>query len=133
MLYAAILGLVGFVTSLGAHIIAVNLPVYANQAGIGLTLIGLLIAVFAFAEIAAKPVFNWIGDRNSMKMTLMLGPLAGYWADCMPVTVTIRLGLLLSASTLLAIPFVAGLSLLLVALPAHSWEPLWVLRVLSKS
>src|SRR5204862_364089 len=33
--YAAILGFVGFVTSFGAHIVAVNLPVYARLVGGG--------------------------------------------------------------------------------------------------
>ncbi len=33
--YAAILGFVGFVTSFGAHIVAVNLPVYARLVGVG--------------------------------------------------------------------------------------------------
>jgi hypothetical protein len=30
-----ILGFVGFVTSFGAHVVAVNLPVYAEQVGVG--------------------------------------------------------------------------------------------------
>jgi hypothetical protein len=34
---ATILGFVGSVTSFGAHIVAVNLPVYAEQVGVGLS------------------------------------------------------------------------------------------------
>ncbi len=58
MLPVFILGFVGFVTSFGAHIVAVNLPVYAEQVGIGTAMIGLLIAAYDFAEILAKPAFG---------------------------------------------------------------------------
>jgi len=37
---AIILGFVAFATSFGAHVVAVNLPVYAQQVGIGMTMIG---------------------------------------------------------------------------------------------
>jgi len=73
--YAAILGLVGFVTSFGAHIVAVNLPVYARQVGVGVAMIGLLIAVYDLAEIVAKPTFGAIADRAGMKKTMLLGIL----------------------------------------------------------
>lgn len=73
--YAAILGFVGFVTSFGAHIVAVNLPVYAKQVGVGVAMIGLLIAVYDLAEIVAKPTFGSIADRAGMKRTMLLGVL----------------------------------------------------------
>ena len=47
---------VGFVTSFGAHVVTVNLPTYAQALGVGLAMIGLLIAVYDFAEIAATPL-----------------------------------------------------------------------------
>ena len=75
LLYAAILGFVGFVTSFGAHIVAVNLPVYAKQVGVGVAMIGLLIAVYDLAEIVAKPTFGAIADRAGMKRTMLLGIL----------------------------------------------------------
>jgi len=50
----AVLGFVAFVTSFGAHVVAVNLPVYVKQ----------VVAVYDFAEIFAKPVFGWIADRS---------------------------------------------------------------------
>jgi MFS family permease len=68
-----VLGFVAFVTSFGAHVVAVNLPVYARQVGVGLTAIGVLIAVYDFAEIVAKPVFGWIGDRRGIKATMLVG------------------------------------------------------------
>jgi MFS transporter, ACDE family, multidrug resistance protein len=68
-----ILGFVAFVTSFGAHIVAVNLPVYAKQVGAGLALIGVLIAIYDFAEIFAKPVFGWIADRRGLKATMQVG------------------------------------------------------------
>ena len=54
LVVAAILGFIGFVTSFGAHIVAVNLPTYAKEVGIGLAMIGVLIAAYDFAEIVAK-------------------------------------------------------------------------------
>jgi len=69
----AVLGFVAFVTSFGAHVVAVNLPVYAKQVGAGLMAIGLLIAVYDFAEIFAKPVFGWIADRRGIKTTMLVG------------------------------------------------------------
>jgi DHA1 family multidrug resistance protein-like MFS transporter len=70
---AIILGFVAFATSFGAHVVAVNLPVYAQQVGIGMTMIGVLIASYDFAELAAKPVFGFIADRAGMKQTLLVG------------------------------------------------------------
>src|SRR5882724_12323057 len=69
----AVLGFVAFVTAFGAHVVAVNLPVYAKQVGVGLTLIGVLIAIYDFAEIFAKPVFGWIADRSGIKATMLVG------------------------------------------------------------
>ena len=68
-----ILGFVGFVTSFGAHVVAVNLPVYAKQVGVGLAVIGVLIAVYDFAEIFAKPAFGWIADRRGLRATMLVG------------------------------------------------------------
>ena len=45
-LYLGILALSGFVTSFGAHVVAVNLPDYAEKVGLGALMIGLLIAVY---------------------------------------------------------------------------------------
>jgi MFS transporter, ACDE family, multidrug resistance protein len=71
--YALILGFVGFVTSFGAHIVAVNLPTYAEQVGVGVAVIGLLIAVYDLAEIIAKPLFGALADRRGMKQTMLAG------------------------------------------------------------
>ena len=73
LLFAFILGFVGFVTSFGAHIVAVNLPEYAKEVGIGVAMIGLLIAAYDFAEIIAKPIFGSIADKQGMKKTLLIG------------------------------------------------------------
>ena len=70
---AAILGFVGFVTSFGAHIVAVNLPFYAERIGIGLAMIGLLIAAYDLAEIISKPIFGALADRQGMKRTMLIG------------------------------------------------------------
>ena len=68
-----ILGFVGFVTSFGAHIVAVNLPIYAEQVGVGVAAIGVLIAAYDFAEIVAKPTFGALADRRGMKQTMLAG------------------------------------------------------------
>lgn len=73
LVFAFILGFVGFVTSFGAHIVAVNLPEYAKEVGVGVAMIGLLIAAYDFAEIIAKPIFGSISDRAGMKRTLLIG------------------------------------------------------------
>ncbi len=73
--YLFILAACGFVTSFGAHIVATNLPSYAQTVGIGAFMIGLLIAVYDFAELFAKPVAGVIADRRGMKPTLLVGIL----------------------------------------------------------
>src|SRR5256885_4838829 len=70
---AFVLGFVGFATSFGAHIVAVNLPDYARVVGVGLAMIGLLIAAYDMAEIVAKPVFGALADRQGMKRTMLAG------------------------------------------------------------
>lgn len=73
LFYAIILGFVGFVTSFGAHIVAVNLPGYAKEVGVGVAMIGLIIAIYDLAEIVSKPIFGNIADRKGMKKTLLFG------------------------------------------------------------
>jgi MFS family permease len=73
LLLAFVLGFVGFVTSFGAHIVAVNLPEYAKEVGVGVAMIGLLIAAYDFAEIIAKPIFGSLADKQGMKRTLLIG------------------------------------------------------------
>lgn len=70
-----ILALSGFVTSFGAHIVATNLPSYAEVVGIGAFTIGLLIAVYDFAELFAKPAAGFVADRYGMKRMLLAGLL----------------------------------------------------------
>jgi MFS family permease len=71
--YLSILALSGFVTSFGAHIVATNLPAYAQTVGAGAFMIGLLIGVYDFAELFAKPIAGFIADRRGMKLTLLAG------------------------------------------------------------
>lgn len=71
--HLVILALCGFVTSFGAHIVATNLPPYAEAVGAGALMIGLLIAVYDFAELVAKPAAGYIADRRGMKLILLAG------------------------------------------------------------
>ncbi len=52
---------------------ATNLPPYAEAIGAGALVIGLLIAVYDFAELFAKPLAGFIADRRGMKLTLLAG------------------------------------------------------------
>src|SRR2546428_11797934 len=89
--YAVVLGFVAFVTSFGAHVVTVNLPVYAREMGVGLAMIGILIAAYDFAEVIAKPLFGAVADRAGMKATLLAGvglfltaSLSRAWASPQP-------------------------------------------------
>ena len=52
---------------------AVNLPVYAKTVGVGVAVIGVLIAAYDLAEIVAKPIFGFLADRRGMKQTMLVG------------------------------------------------------------
>src|SRR5260370_33181183 len=67
--YPLILALCGFVTSFGAHIVATNLPAYAKTVGTVAFMIGVLIAVYDFAELFAQPVAGVVADRRGLKLT----------------------------------------------------------------
>jgi MFS family permease len=96
----AILSLSGFVTSFGAHIVATNLPAYVESVGGGAMVIGLLIAVYDFAELFAKPAAGFIADRRGMKLMLLVGLM---------VFVAGSLLFLVIPRFLLAVRFVQGL------------------------
>ena len=72
-LQLAVLGFAAFVTSFGAHVVAVNLLVYAKQVGVGTLFIGLLIAIYDFAEVGAKSVFGIVADRRGLKAIFLAG------------------------------------------------------------
>ncbi|MEO7684783.1 MAG: MFS transporter [Gemmatimonadaceae bacterium] len=99
--YLIILSLAGFVTSFGAHIVATNLPSYAELVGAGAFMIGLLIAVYDFAELFAKPFAGYTADRRGMKLTLMVGLVV--------FIVGSLLFLVISPRLLLLVRFIQGL------------------------
>lgn len=101
LIFAFILGFVGFVTSFGAHVVAVNLPVYAQQIGIGVAMIGFLIAAYDFAEIIAKPIFGAISDKEGMKKTMLFGIVVFTFASILYLFIDPRL--------LLVVRFLQGL------------------------
>ncbi|MCL5026762.1 MAG: MFS transporter [Chloroflexi bacterium] len=96
-----VLSVVGFTTSFGAHIVAVNLPVYAREVGVGVAVIGILIAVYDLAEVVAKPVFGYAADRRGKKVTMLLG--LGVFS------LASMLFLLVDPRLLLAVRFLQGL------------------------
>lgn len=96
-----ILALSGFVTSFGAHIVATNLPSYAETVGVGALMIGLLIGVYDFAELFAKPFAGFVADRRGMKLTLLVG-LVIFIAGSL-------LFLVISPRLLLLVRFIQGL------------------------
>ena len=99
--YLIILALSGFVTSFGAHIVATNLPSYATTVGVGAFMIGLLIGVYDFAELFAKPFAGFVADRRGMKLTLLVG-LVIFIAGSL-------LFLVISPRLLLLVRFIQGL------------------------
>ena len=92
--YLVILSLAGFVTSFGAHIVATNLPSYAELVGVGAFMIGLLIAVYDFAELFAKPFAGYIADRRGMKLTLLAGLAVFILGSLLFLIIPVRLLLL---------------------------------------
>ena len=52
---------------------AVNLPSYADAVGIGLAMIGVLIAAYDLAKIISKPILGVLADRQGMKRTMIVG------------------------------------------------------------
>ncbi len=99
--YLTILALCGFVTSFGAHIVATNLPSYAEIVGVGAFMIGLLIAVYDFAELFAKPMAGFIADRRGMRLTLIAGLLIFIFGSLLFLVINPRL--------LLLVRFIQGL------------------------
>ncbi len=91
----------GFVTSFGAHVVATNLPSYAQAIGVGAFVIGLLIAVYDFAELFAKPLAGFLADRRGMKLTLVAGLIIFIFGSL--------LFLVVSPKLLLLVRFVQGL------------------------
>ena len=96
-----ILALSGFVTSFGAHVVATNLPTYAETVGAGAFTIGLLIAVYDFAELFAKPAAGVVADRSGMKPVLLIGLVV--------FIVGSLLFLIINPKLLLLVRFVQGL------------------------
>jgi len=98
--YLCILALSGFVTSFGAHIVATNLPAYAEAVGVGAFMIGVLIAAYDFAELFAKPLAGFLADRHGMKLLLIIGLVIFILGSL--------LFLLLSPRLLLLVRFIQG-------------------------
>ncbi|MEO8550434.1 MAG: MFS transporter [Kofleriaceae bacterium] len=99
--FLLILALSGFVTSFGAHVVAVNLPDYAKKVGVGALMIGLLIAVYDVAELFAKPVTGLVADRRGMRIMLVVGLIVFVLGSL--------LFLVLPPQLLLVVRFVQGL------------------------
>jgi MFS family permease len=114
-LQLVILGFVAFVTSFGAHVVAVNLPVYAKQVGAGAFVIGLLIAVYDFAELGSLPVYvyslgydqlrNGLIVASATTSYLLVQPVAGLLADRVEPAKVMLAGLVLSSLGVVVIPF----------------------------
>jgi len=110
-----ILGFVAFVTSFGAHIVAVNLPAYAAQVGAGVAMIGLLIAAYDAAEVVAKPLFGAVADRRGMKQTMLAGIAIFVFASIAYLWVDPRLLLLIRFLQGIGAAALSAVSLALVA------------------
>jgi len=109
-----ILALCGFVTSFGAHV-ATNLPWYAESVGAGALTIGLLIAVYDFAELFAKPLAGFIADRRGMKLTLLVGLMIFIFGSLLFLVIPARLLLLVRFAQGLGAAALSTVSITLVA------------------
>lgn len=69
------LGVVTFVTMLGAGIIAPFLPLYAKHMGASGTTLGMIFAAFALARLLATPYVGELSDRHGRKPFLVAGLL----------------------------------------------------------
>ncbi len=110
-----ILALCGFVTSFGAHIVATNLPWYAESVGAGTFIIGLLIAVYDFAELFAKPLAGFIADRRGMKLTLLVGLVIFIFGSLLFLVIPAKLLLLIRFAQGLGAAALSTVSITLVA------------------
>ena len=111
----AILSLAGFVTSFGAHIVATNLPSYAQTVGAGAFMIGLLIAVYDFAELFAKPAAGYVADRRGMRLTLLAGLAIFVFGSLLFLVIPARLLLLVRFTQGLGAAALSTVSITLVA------------------
>lgn len=68
-----LLGGVGFLTALGAHLVAVGLPSYSREQGLGYLAVGLLLAAYNLAEIAVKPMAGRAADRLGPRPVMFWG------------------------------------------------------------
>jgi len=59
-----------------AHIVATNLPSYAEVAGVGALMIGVLLAAYDLAELFAKPLAGFVADRQGDERN------AARWLKC---------------------------------------------------
>jgi len=114
-IFAFILGFIGFVTSFGTHIVAVNLPSYAKEVGIGLAFIGVLIAAYDFAEIIAKPIFGALADKQGMKRTIIVGIIIFILASLLYLVVSPKLLIIVRFLQGVGAAALSGVSLALVA------------------
>jgi len=60
-------------------------------------------------------ILNWIAGHGVSVSYLAIQPIAGHFADKLDVAKTIRIGLALSALSVIAIPFASGVLLAVVA------------------
>ena len=66
----------GFVTAFGAHAIAATLGRYASDRHASLIQLGVLLALYAGAEVLLKPAFGALADRIGPRPVLLGGLVA---------------------------------------------------------
>jgi MFS family permease len=59
----------GFLSRLSFGIVSFALPLYALELGLGLTAIGLLVALNLMVALALKPLAGWVADRVGLKLS----------------------------------------------------------------
>jgi MFS family permease len=96
------------------------LPAYADTVGAGALMIGVLIAVYDFAELFAKPAAGFIADRRGMRLMLLVGLIVFLFGSLLFLVINPRM--------LVLVRFVQGLgavapSTVSISLVARYFEP----------
>ncbi len=93
-----VLALVAFSSMLGDGIIAPMLPIYAEEMGATVAVIGVIFATFSISRAVLTPLAGWMSDRRGRKMFICVGlfiyaavSLGYVWADDVSQIIIVRL------------------------------------------
>lgn len=92
-----------FVLLVGFGALLPILPLYVVDQGIDQATLGLILAAWPAARLAAEPLFGWLADRTARKPLMLAGCLLLAGLTLLPIVFT-------SAAALIAIRFASGIA-----------------------